>query len=124
MKPAFYAIARALRADRGARVLIEAEVPSYSRGAFERNYRDATGESATDSEFYRSVDNKWGSELRVYLSAAPTTVNALAQHIVLNDNNGIHRDEFPHRINDNDLVRWLFRGGYVLGPNTPAEIVA
>lgn len=124
MTPAFYAITRVLHADRGARVLIEAEVPTRGRDAFERNYRDATGENANDSECYRLVENKWGAELRLYVSAAPATIEGLAQHVVVTDNTGLHADEFPHRINHNDLVRWLFREGYVLGVSTPAEMAA
>ena len=57
--------------------------------------------------------NKWGLELRLYVYNRPP------EHIyqlgfTYNDS---YRDNFSYRINDNDIVYYLFEQGYRIGYN-------
>lgn len=116
------AVLRILRSDQSAKALIEVEVPEAKRDEFDGNYRRATGELATPGNFYHVIDNKWGVELRLYLAASQNTIQELSNHCSVTANSGIHSDEYSHRINDNDLIRGMFRDGYRLGPNTPKDL--
>jgi hypothetical protein len=115
-------ILRILRSDSSAEVLIEVEVPHSKRQEFDANYRRATGTISSPGDYYRVIDNKWGIELRLYVNAAPATITELQSHCSVTTNTGIRRDKYPYRINDNDLIRWLFRDGYRLGPNDPQNL--
>ena len=57
--------------------------------------------------------NKWGLELRLYVrNCPPPTVKALGF-----THNNAYRNEFSYRINDNDIVEFLFDQGYRIGLN-------
>jgi hypothetical protein len=116
------AVLRILRSDASAKALIEVEVPESKRSEFDGNYRRATGEVASPGDYYRVIDNKWGVELRLYLSAAQNTIQDLSNQCSVTVNSGIRSDQFTHRINDNDLIRGMFRDGYRLGPNNPQDL--
>lgn len=113
------AVLRILRLDPSAEFLIEVELPEDKRAEFDHNYRSATGEVAVPGDYYRVIDNKWGVELRLYLAAAPSTIEGLRSHCAVMSNTGIRSDEYSYRINNNELIRRMFREGYRLGPNSP-----
>lgn len=97
----------------GRNVLIEAEVAKGRPSTkFEREYLDITGELVATLDEYHRIDNKYGAELRLYLSDvtnAPSQLNVLLR----SDN---YRG-YSARINNNELVMKMFRHGFRVGPN-------
>lgn len=57
--------------------------------------------------------NKWGLELRLYVYKRPPE-NIYRLGFTHND---AYRDNFSYRLNDNDVVNYLFEQGYRIGYN-------
>lgn len=57
--------------------------------------------------------NKWGLELRLYVGTCPPP-NVRALGFTCND---AYRNDYPYRLNDNDVVMALFERGYRIGRN-------
>lgn len=57
--------------------------------------------------------NKWGLELRVYVrTCPPENVRRLGF-----THNEAYRNDFSYRLNNNEIVRYLFEQGYRIGMN-------
>lgn len=57
--------------------------------------------------------NKWGLELRLYVyNRPPENIYQLGF-----THNNAYRDNFSFRLNDNDIVNYLFEQGYRIGLN-------
>ena len=58
--------------------------------------------------------NKWGLELRLYLTQKQGADPDILSMITHNDN---YRGEYSYRINNNKLIKELFLLGFVIGKN-------
>lgn len=57
--------------------------------------------------------NKWGLELRLYVNNCPSDIKARYGFT----RNNAYRPGFSYRLNDNDIVDFLFSQGYRIGYN-------
>ena len=57
--------------------------------------------------------NKWGLELRLYVNNCPSDIKANYGFT----RNNAYRPDFSYRLNDNDIVDYLFSQGYRIGYN-------
>ena len=57
--------------------------------------------------------NKWGLELRLYVRSCPP-LNVRNLGFTHND---AYRNDYSYRLNDNDVVNYLFERGYRIGIN-------
>lgn len=61
----------------------------------------------------QSDANKWGLELRLYVrTCPPSSVKSLGF-----THNNAYRNDFTYRLNNNDIVNYLFNIGYRIGFN-------
>lgn len=102
---------------RNEEFFIEAEArPSRMRN-FVDKYNTAYGESLTFQDngmiILQEDANKWGLELRLYVYNRPPE-NIYQLGFTHND---AYRDDFSYRLNDNDVVNFLFEQGYRIGFN-------
>lgn len=96
---------------------IEAEGKSVRIDNFISNYNityDTTLSSTDDGIILLKDDaNKWGLELRVYVRSCPLVI---AKKFDFTHNNA-YRNDFTYRLNNNDIVNYLFKIGYRIGFN-------
>lgn len=96
---------------------IEAEGKLSSIGSFINTYngRFGTTLSTYDDGIILLQDdaNKWGLELRLYVrTCPPSNVKRLGF-----THNNAYRNHFSYRLNNNDIVNYLFSIGYRIGFN-------
>ena len=77
---------------------------------FEIEYLELTGEPAEGLPDYHKISDKWGRELRVYISNLDNIPNHLSKEVRSNSYN-----EYEGRINNNDLVMRMFEYGFRIG---------
>lgn len=102
---------------RNKECFIEAEAkPSRMRG-FVDNYNSTYNENLSFNDdgmiILQEDANKWGLELRLYVYTRPPQ-NVYQLGFTHND---AYRDNFSYRLNDNDVVEFLFEQGYRIGLN-------
>ena len=96
---------------------IEAEGKMSSIDNFINTYnaRFSATLTATDDGIILLQDdaNKWGLELRLYVrTCPPTNVKRLGF-----THNNAYRNDFSYRLNNNEIVNYLFSIGYRIGYN-------
>ncbi|WP_034920893.1 hypothetical protein [Gillisia sp. CAL575] len=98
---------------------IEAEVANSSLNRFERDYAEYTGNQPlpidTNSKPYFVLGpeaNKWGIELRIYFTEdnIPEFLDTLST-----SNTRPGYEIYDRRINNNELINYLFSRGFTLG---------
>ena len=102
---------------RNEEFFIEAEArPSRMRN-FVNEYNATYDENLTFEDqgmiILQDDANKWGLELRLYVYNRPPE-NIYQLGFTYND---AYRDNFSFRLNDNDVVNFLFEQGYRIGFN-------
>lgn len=96
---------------------IEAEAKKDRMMNFIQNYNASYSSAITLSSngviLLQDDANKWGLELRVYVrSCPPATVKSLGF-----THNNAYRDNYSYRLNNNQIVEFLFSKGYRIGIN-------
>jgi hypothetical protein len=92
-------------------ILIEAEVSRKAATKFEREYLELTGELVRGLPEYYLIDDKWGKELRVYISNINNLPSQLSSSIRTDTYKG-----FAARFNNNDIITRMFEHGFRVGP--------
>ena len=96
---------------------IEAEAKPSRMRNFINEYNQTYNENLTLQDYGLIVlqedANKWGLELRLYVSNRPP---ANVYQLGFKHNN-TYRDNFSFRLNDKNVVRFLFEQGYRIGFN-------
>ena len=96
---------------------IEAEGKLSSMNNFINNYNSRFGTTLSiydDGIILLQDDaNKWGLELRLYVRTCPP-INV--KRLGFTHNNA-YRNDFSYRLNNNDIVNYLFNIGYRIGFN-------
>lgn len=102
---------------RNEEFFIEAEARPSTMQRFIDRYNATYNETLT---FYddgmiilQENANKWGLELRLYVYHRPPE-NVYQLGFTHND---AYRDNFSYRLNDNNIVKYLFEQGYRIGLN-------
>ena len=102
---------------RGQECFIEAEArPSRMRNfinEYNRKYGEALSIHDDGMILLQEDANKWGLELRLYVRACPPA-NIKSLGFTHND---AYRNDFSYRLNDNDILEYLFDHGYRIGFN-------
>lgn len=88
-------------------ILIEAEVSKKVATKFEREYLEMTGELVRGVPEYYIIDDKWGKELRVYISDIANVPSQLSSILRTDTYKG-----YPARFNNNDIITRMFRYGF------------
>ena len=96
---------------------IEAEGKMSSINNFIDRYNSAFGTTLRSNDdgiiLLQDDANKWGLELRLYVrSCPPINVKRLGF-----SHNDAYRNDFTYRLNNNDIVNFLFDIGYRIGFN-------
>lgn len=93
----------------------EGKLPSINRFIDDYNGRFGTTLSAHDDGIIllQNDANKWGLELRLYVRTCPPP-NVKRLGFTHND---AYRNDFSYRLNNNDIVAYLFTQGYRIGFN-------
>ncbi len=96
---------------------IEAEGKSIPIDNFINNYNRTYGTTLRANHdgiiLLQNDANKWGLELRLYVRVCPP-VNI--KRLGFTHNNA-YRNDFTYRLNNNDIVNYLFSIGYRIGFN-------
>ncbi len=98
-------------------VFIEAEArPSRMRN-FINKYNSSYDETLSINDdgiiLLQEDANKWGLELRLYVrNCPPANVKSLGF-----THNEDYRNDFSYRLNNNEIVQYLFEQGYRIGMN-------
>ena len=102
----------------GQAIFIEAEARKDKMDKFIEKYNNSYGKQiGLNSEgicLLGDVD-KWGVELRLYFNDASNLPDYWDERKYTNRK--YRSNEFSYRIDDNDLIRFLFDNGYQLGYN-------
>lgn len=102
---------------RNEECFIEAEGKYSALNNFIRNYNANFNTNLTISDdgiiFLKDDANKWGLELRLYVRNCPP-INVKRLGFTYND---AYRNDFSYRLNNNDIVNYLFNIGYRIGFN-------
>ena len=102
---------------RNEEFFIEAEAKPSRMRSFVDNYNNAYGEHLQFEDdgmiILQDDANKWGLELRLYVYNRPPE-NIYRLGFTHND---AYRDNFSYRLNDNEVVNYLFEQGYRIGYN-------
>lgn len=92
-------------------ISIEAEVAKGSPSQkFEREYMEITGELALLLPDYHRIEDKWGKELRIYISNIENIPPQLQTSLRIDS-----YKNYAARINDNNLVTKMFHSGFRIG---------
>lgn len=96
---------------------IEAEGKSVRIDNFINDYNMTYGTNLSSSDdgiiLLQDDANKWGLELRLYVRSCPPTI---VKKFGFTHNNA-YRNDFTYRLNNNDIVNFLFDIGYRIGFN-------
>lgn len=96
---------------------IEAEGKSQKIDCFIKNYNSQFGTTLSSNDdgiiLLQDDANKWGLELRLYVRTCPP-INV--RELGFTHNNA-YRNDFSYRLNNNDIVNYLFSIGYRIGFN-------
>lgn len=102
---------------RNEEFFIEAEARPSRMQNFINEYNATYDENLTFEDqgmiILQDDANKWGLELRLYVYNRPAE-NIYQLGFTYND---AYRDNFSFRLNDNDVVNFLFEQGYRIGFN-------
>ena len=102
---------------RNEEFFIEAEAKPSRMRSFVDKYNSIYNETLSfydDGMIILQDDaNKWGLELRLYVSTRPPQ-NVYQLGFTHND---AYRENFSYRLNDNDIVEFLFDQGFRIGLN-------
>lgn len=102
---------------RNEEFFIEAEARPTRMQHFIDEYNNAYDEDLTLQDngliVLQENANKWGLELRLYVCSRPPQ-NVYQLGFTHND---AYRDNFSYRLNDNEVVNYLFEHGYRIGLN-------
>lgn len=98
-------------------VFIEAEARPSSMRNFIDKYNSSYGETLSINDdgiiLLQEDANKWGLELRLYVTnCPPANVKCLGF-----THNEAYRNNFSYRLNNNEIVKYLFDQGYRIGMN-------
>lgn len=101
-------------------LLIEAEMSNSRRDSFVNQYQILTGnyplpQNETEVPFLvlNPDSNKWGLELRGYFNSDNNIPEEL-QNICI-ENNRPGYEQFDTRLNNNEVILYLFENGFILG---------
>ena len=102
---------------RNEECFIEAEGKYSALNNFICNYNTNFNTNLTINDdgiiFLKDDANKWGLELRLYVrNCPPNNVKQLGF-----THNDAYRNDFSYRLNNNDIVNYLFNVGYRIGFN-------
>ena len=96
---------------------IEAEGKMSSINNFIDRYNSTFGTELRSNDdgiiLLQDDANKWGLELRLYVRSCPP-INVKRLGFTYND---AYRNDFTYRLNNNDIVNFLFDIGYRIGFN-------
>lgn len=106
---------------------IEAEIKNTSQRTFESNYARLTNNYPLPNETYDSPyyvlppdADKWGIELRIYFVADDNIPEFLDDISTVGGRPGY--DLYNRRINNKELIEYLFSRGFVLGDQFPDRL--
>lgn len=95
---------------------IEAEAKSSRMNSFINSYNSGNNAAInvnSDGIIVLQDDaNKYGLELRLYVPVEPPTE---LRHLFTRTS--VYRGEYPYRLNDNDIIDFLFENGCIIGEN-------
>jgi hypothetical protein len=106
---------------RFTRLLLEVEVSSSALPDFVAKYMKITGSDPRTSDYCQRQENKWGLEARLYFDGDDTllhNIGVYGYHIE-ERSSGYRSNDFPYRVNSQELFWAAVRHGYRLGENAP-----
>jgi hypothetical protein len=111
---------RTYLADPNRNLLIEAEMSNSRRDSFVNQYEILTGnyplpqnENEVPFLVLDPGSNKWGLELRGYFNSDDNIPDSLQNLCIANNRPGY--EQFNTRLNNNEVILYLFENGFILG---------
>ena len=97
---------------------LEAEVHPNGMDKFNADYFQITGEIPVIGQGYQRLDNKWGTECRIYFNCtSDLNDNFSMLDIDVEEGARPYKKEWKFRVNNKKFFWSLIRAGYRLGKN-------